>query len=385
MARPRLTTILPVLLSLPTLLPAQAIPPESLFVRGDLVQAQTAFTSRLTVMPDDRLAVRRLATLALWSNHLDDAIERFTALRNADPSNPAYAAGLARALYQAKHTAEAAPLFRELGDTAFAQTLLALPSPYVVSLPHAGARLPFLEDAPLPVVRVTVDGTDALFIIDTGASDVILDPTFAARIGARAFGGRGNRSVVGVIQLDAATVRAVPVRLAPTSRYAGAAGGAPVAGVIGTSLLMQFRATLDFGSGALVLASRDSHSLAGTAVPFWLIGGFIVVTDTAARNEPPLFFDTGLALRGAMLAPAPELLAAAHRTAPADSGLVRLPELRVGPIDRRDVPALANVFPPALAHAFGVRIGGAVSSAFFAGHRVTIDPTAMQLVIDGAD
>jgi len=61
------------------------------------------------------------------------------------------------------------------------------------------------------------------------------------------------------------------------------------------------------------------------------------------------------------------------------------PHLRVGPLERSNVVAIAGAFPPTLEHRFGPRIGALVSHGFFAGHRVTLDFETMQMIIDGTD
>ena len=50
-------------------------------------------------------------------------------------------------------------------------------------------RVKFVQTDPLPIVRTRIDGSeDVLLLIDTGAAELILDPEFAATVGAVRFG-----------------------------------------------------------------------------------------------------------------------------------------------------------------------------------------------------
>ena len=398
------------LLALTHVISAPTTEPESLFVHGHLREAAAGFTARLAANPGDQLAARRLALLALWENRLEDAAARLTALVVADSTDDELVGALAETRYRQKRFAEAALLFRRQGRTAMADKVAAIPTPYAVSVPGSGVRLAFAPGAILPVLAVQVNGQDAHFLLDTGAGETILDKDFADKVGAVRFGtdsatyAGGRRAsfehgAVDSVQLGAAIVHGVPVHIQNTRQYAAAAGGISVDGILGTGLLSQFRATLDFEQQVLDLAPRGSSGTGGTPLPFWLLGDHFVTVPAVAMGhiEALMVFDTGLALPGGALVPAASLVAEAGIDLPQGSvsglgggGTVTVtpfefPRLQVGALERSNVVAVAGAFPPTLEHQFGVRIGALLSHGFFAGHRVTLDFEIMQLIVDATN
>jgi Aspartyl protease len=61
--------------------------------------------------------------------------------------------------------------------------------------------------------------------------------------------------------------------------------------------------------------------------------------------------------------------------------VVTVPRIRLGGIERRGVPAMMGVFPPALEHQFGFPIRGLISHDFLRRFAVTWDFDAMELVL----
>ena len=134
------------------------------------------------------------------------------------------------------------------------------------------AEVAFVQTDPLPIVEMRVNGSEpAFFVVDTGGGELILDPGFADKVGARRFGKRtatfaGDATAevelahVERVALGTVTVYNVPVRLLPTGRFSAVAWGRPIAGVLGTTLLRQFRFTLDYAGGRLRLGRLGSDS-----------------------------------------------------------------------------------------------------------------------------
>lgn len=102
------------------------------------------------------------------------------------------------------------------------------------------------------------------FIIDTGTGETVLDDAFADSIGARTFGADsgtfagGRRAAlvhgrVDSLRLGRLTVHDVPVLIMSTRRFAAAAGGRRVDGIIGTVLFYHLIATLDCPGARLLL------------------------------------------------------------------------------------------------------------------------------------
>jgi len=388
-------------------LTAQAPSAESLFVHGALREARSAFADQLARAPGDRDGARRLAVLDLWGNRLDEAAVRLSALIAADSADTSARAALEEVRYRQHQFGDAARLARGLGHTAQADQLASVADPYRVSLPAAGTRLPSVPRTLLPVFHVQVNGRDALMILDTGGGELILDPAFADSIGARRFGtdsgtyAGGKRAAfaygtVDSVRLGEALIRGVPVHVQGTRAYASEVGAHVVEGIIGTILLAQFRATLDFADQALRLEPRGTPVRGGTPLPFWLLGDHLITTPAVAMGHLAtlLIFDTGLALPEGAFVPGPTLLARSKVVLPGKTisgvgggGAVQAtpftyPALTVGPFARTNLVAIAGVFPPSLEHQFGPELGGIVSHGFFTGHRVTIDFDMMRVVVD---
>lgn len=247
----------------------------------------------------------------------------------------------------------------------------------------------------------------AHFLVDTGAGETIVDPAFAASVGARTFGpdsgayaggkvGSFEHATVDSLELGGAVVRSVPVHLQGTTAYAPAAGGRAVSGILGTGVLSRFRATLDFAAQALELQAPGAGRAEGVGLPFWLLGDHFVTTTGAVGGgaESLLVFDTGLAMPGGALVPSASLLeeagilpAGTPVTGVGGGGAVTvtpflLERLTVGPLVRENVLAVAGAFPPSLERRFGTRIGGLLSHGFFADRRVTLDFVSMRLIVE---
>jgi len=386
---------------------AQTASADSLFVHGDFTAARAAYVARLETAPTDRRAARRVALLDLWANHLADVVARLAPLVAADSTDHEAATTLIEAYARQRRFVDASRVARRLGDVGEAEQLASLPHPYLVSIPRDGTRLVSEPGTALPVFHVRVNGRDALMILDTGGGELILDPAFADSVGARRFAGDSgvyaggkrasfDRGAVDSVQLRDAVVRNLPVHIQSTSRYAGVAGGHAVQGIIGTTLLAQFRATLDFSNNALRLDPRSSPTRGGTPLPFWLLGDHMITTPAVAMGHlrTLLVFDTGLALPDGALVPSATLIARAgitlpHKTVTGEGGggtvtatPFTFPALDVGPFRDTALVAIAGIFPPTLERSMGPEIGGLVSHGFFSGHRVTLDFNAMQLVVD---
>lgn len=385
--------------------PAAAIA-DSLFARGDLDAAHDAYARQLALHPDDGVALTRLGMLALWSNRLAEAERLLGAAAAGDPDSREIQGALAEVHYRAGRFVRAAEHLRRLGREAQAAKLEAIGLPNRVTISPAGTRLPFAARALLPVLVAEVNGHQAHLLLDTGAGETILDPAFADRVGARRFGadsavyaggrvGTFDHAAVDSLRLGEAVIHGVPARVLSTRAFAPAAGGLPVDGIIGTTLLSQFLSTIDFGGRALELAPRGTGAAeAAITLRFWLLGDhFITASGVAAGVETLLVFDTGLAIPGGAFVPAESLLreAAVVPLGTPVSGVggggavsvtpFRFPRLAMGSLVRTDVMSVAGAFPEVLEHRFGPRIGGLVSHGFFEGRRVTLDFDAMRLIV----
>jgi hypothetical protein len=128
----------------------------------------------------------------------------------------------------------------------------------------------------------------------------------------------------------------------------------------------------------------------------WLGGDHYVVTRGRLGSGPEAlwFVDTGLA--GAGVTVPPSTLQAAGIAVPDTStgstgvgggGAMKyqmfpVEDFRLGPASSGRLIGIFGAFPPTLEHAFGYRIAGIISHAFFRSWRVTFDFDAMQLVLE---
>ncbi|MFY9821364.1 MAG: hypothetical protein WAM82_08280 [Thermoanaerobaculia bacterium] len=89
-------------------------------------------------------------------------------------------------------------------------------------------------------------------------------------------------------------VRNLPVAIQSIRRFAAAARGKQVDGILGTVLLYHFLATIDYPNGELVLhrrpPARPEPGPKDIEVPFWLAGDHLMVV---WGREPPAWASRG--------------------------------------------------------------------------------------------
>jgi len=353
-----------------------------------------------------------LGRIALLEDRLDDAVREFEDARAAGAADSTASSAvplLAEARVRRGELARAAELWRQAGRIPRADQLDALAerAPYALTGPER-VEIPFVRTDPLPVVQLRVNGgPPAYFILDTGASELILDPGLADSVGALRFGvetgefAAGKKAgfeygLVDSVQAVGLTVRDVPVHVLATRGFSAAAGGLPIDGVVGTAFLYRFRATLDYPGRRLVLERRDVAEAARTGdeidVPLWLAGDHFLLAPGSVGDAAPtvLLVDTGLA-GGGFAAPPSTLAEAgievegeAAATGVGGGGAVRVvpftvDRLSLGGLARGPIVGFAGVFPESLERAFGFRVGGLVSHEFLRPYAVTLDFERMLL------
>ena len=340
---------------------------------------------------------------ALLQARLGEAQELLEATLAAEPEHPEARQDLAWAYYRGNDFASAADAFdgREASGAMVAKLRsFAAEPPYGVPGSER-ATLPFLISEPLPLVRINVEGRDICVLLDTGGAELILDTEFAQEIGVRLFGsqegvfaggkrdsfdhGRVERVALGEVQLER-----VPVHVLPTRRFSPVTGGRyQIEGIIGTNLLAQFRATLDYPAERLVLEPADApEHVAGVTVPFETLGDHYMIADQGWLNGvgPQKFFvDSGLA-GGAFTCPKRTLKSAGipvPETAdrggvgggggPVRTGVFQIDELGLGRLRQRDLVGV-YIEPAGDAPADrDERWDGLISHGFLRKYRWTID------------
>lgn len=373
---------------------------DALFTQGEFEKADAAYAAAADGGPK---ALRRRGQIRLFANDWDGAETLLRQALAADPKDSAAAAAMGELESRRGRFQLASVWFKRAGrmGPASGHALFGADTPYQVTrTPRGAAAIPFVQTDPLPVVMATVNGREGLFILDTGAHEVALDPNFAkaagvqtAQTGGQAVfaGGRTAEVKAGKIARFAfgpLEIANVPATLVPTTAFSAVTGGKPVAGVIGTGLFSRFRTTIDYPKGRLILsapAGNSAEARAPTAsIRFWHIGTHYLLAQGQLRDAPAtmFFIDSGLA-GFAFTAPESSLRAAGIPvpTPTGDKGGIgqsaaaefKIDALRLGSFRRTDLSGLYGPFPPPIENGLGVRVGGLISHQFFRPYAVTFD------------
>ncbi len=260
--------------------------------------------------------------------------------------------------------------------------------------------LPFVQTTiwELPCVRLEVNGLEVAARIDTGGELLTLSPDVADALGvvpvARAEGefAAGARGEIGYGRVD--TVRVGPLKVE----------GVPVAvmglerPVLGTGLLRQFLATLDYPRGRLVLRPPSSVLPdGGVEVPFALAATHLLLARGALDDHELLTFivDSGLEDEGGASVALPratlDLLGIlppplTEEVGESGAGTLsdrfgRFPVQRVGlgPLSQPDASGLFGVFPDTWTELGGITVHGILSHGFLREYAWTLDFETMKM------
>ncbi|MBI1741946.1 aspartyl protease family protein [Candidatus Acetothermia bacterium] len=395
---------------------------------GFFPPAEKAFKKVLDKDPENAEALAQLGRIAFYKNQLKEAESFFQKALTVDSKNQIAKELLPLVYYRLNEFAKAAPLESELGNQPLSDRLNSFENQplYQIEAKNETLRVPFIKTDPVPVVRISVNGSAPVdFIIDTGAAELVIDSSLAQRVGAKTFG-KSKTGYPGGLQTEYEygrvdsvsfeesesssggnwSIKNVPVHVQNLRALAVIFKDVEIKGIIGTTFLYQFLATIDYPEGALILRKKDaarSTELVALAkstkeifsVPFWMAGDhYIVAWGTLNKGAPTLFFvDTGLA-GGAFLAP-PSTIHQAGITVVEHQGIdgekdegrpqgvpFSANELTLGEVKAREVLSFADVFPEKLEYQFGFRIGGIVSHQFFREYAVTFDFISMNIFLE---
>jgi Aspartyl protease len=156
----------------------------------------------------------------------------------------------------------------------------------------------------LVFLDVTINGTPARLMLDTGADRTTIGSRLAERLGLQALrgrwtvrGGLGDRVDVGlaVVELDigGAHVKEHPVLLIDSSHFerSGQAGLPMIEGVIGWTTIRGLRITMD--RDAKTLAIERSRAVAGRRASFFWVGKPFIRVQSENGLVMNFFLDTG--------------------------------------------------------------------------------------------
>ena len=363
-------------------------------------------------------AALHLGAIALYRNDLEAAERHLKVALDIVPASKQAKGLLINVYYRGDKFEEAAPLYRAVGDEVAAKKFESFKGlkPYQIDGKADVTRVPFIITDPLPLIAAKVNGRPVNFLIDTGAAELFVDPDLVKKANIHRFGETTRKGYAGGLKvktgagridsvtLGQTTIHNVPVQILNTKRFSAVAQGKRVDGVLGTSLLSHFLATLDYPKGELVLRPKTPEQLSqieeqtkkgqGTVMPFWMAGDHFMVTWGKVNQSLPLLFfvDTGLA-GGGFVCP-PSTLKDADIKSPQGSEVegiggggqlkataFTVQELSLGGVEARQIQAYLGVFPPTLEYGEGFRIAGIVSHEFFRPYAVTFDFQGMRLFV----
>jgi Aspartyl protease/Tetratricopeptide repeat len=310
---------------------------DRLFQIGKFAEAGELYARMAAQDPNDFAAILGLGRVALLSNRLDDAqkwLEQAVALQ---PNDDDAKVMRAEAFYRRDDFQKAAASLNGVEVSRNKLIISQYPSlnvakllsfngqtPYEVHGDGQSTRLNFLKTDPLPLVSVRVNGGhEVTFFIDTGGSEIALDTEFARELGVPQFGAvqgtfsGGQHAEVQQGRIESLTVgdwavRNLPVVMLPLRQLSESLGAKRIDGIVGTTLLYHFLATIDYPNGELILRRKNATSLEqfvassgkSVAVPFWIASDHFMVGWGRVETIPPtlLFVDSGLAGAGVKLA-----------------------------------------------------------------------------------
>jgi len=390
---------------------------DSLFRAGKFAESKKIYSRILENDPAHYRAVLSLGKLSLFGNSLAEAENYLERAIELDPADEEPKALLGEVCCRRDDFKRAAGLFREVGKTAKADRFeyISREEPYRIESEKDRTEIEFHRTDPLPIVKLKINGSEeALFIIDTGGWELILDSDFAEEIGAKRFGeetatfaggmkAKTYPGAVDKVEIGDFVVHNVPVYINDGQKGMAAMLGEPIRGVLGTVFLYHFIFTFDYPEGKLILhrkteenrkeMERCLRSSEYISSPFWMSGDHIMVSwGTVNGSQPMLFFvDTGMA--GGGFTGTEKTVKEANIQLPEESmegigggGRVQIKravidELTLGDAVEKDVVGLFGAVPPGFEEKNGYLIGGIISHGFFRPYELTFDFTSMNLIM----
>lgn len=373
---------------------------EASFMAGHFNSAAERFQGLLEQDAQDPRVLLRLGQLALFEHQPVRALDYF---RQCDELGFNADAWLAEAYYRADDFPRAAAYYQQCGRQSIAQHLAGFRAlqPYRLCTGPDQAVLEFLAREPLPLVRVQINGLEeALFLLDTGAWDTVVDIGLAERAGLQlgphdlvhCAGGRRadvRYSRLACLGLGALEIADVPAQvMALDAALDGFFDPHGVDGILGLAVLSRFAITLDMQVGELRLARHSVVTPDETLC--WFGSGRQLLAWGEINQQPNLWFvDTGM-MGFDCLVP-PSTAAQAHlQTEPAaiagygGGGQLALntapvEQLSLGGFNKRAARAVIGGFD--LERQYGYRIGGLLSAEFLKRTVLAVDFLRMRLSV----
>ena len=380
--------------------PVQLSPADLLYEQGEFEQARAAYQAVPKSSPQYEEAQRQLGAIALYQNHLGEAETQLNKARALNPADLRCVGLLAETMHRQGRYTEMAQMLRQLGrperEPEF--QIFGKAAPYRVVGPNRTTTVEFQFTDPLPVVQAKVNGFTGLFLIDTGAPEIILDPEFALYSHVQSSAGKGappagaratiNFGRVAQFALGDLETDDVPAMMLSTRGLSMFARNKRIAGVIGTEFLSHFRTTLDYIHDRMILEPHDAPAKTGGSiaeVPFWLVGDHFLLAQGRLDQGPKQMFLINTGIAGTTFAAPESTLRDVGIPIPRPQGPAKnaigapptapfpIAKLSLGSLTQTKLTGQYGSFPPGLEKGLGVSVGGIVSHKFFEPYAVTFD------------
>ncbi len=323
---------------------ASATAGDDAFARGDFQTAFADYNDAIAENPSEAEAVLGLGTLDLYRNDWSNARTYLNRARRLAPNDP-----------------------RVLSRLMTLQERLPKPDRYAFDLQNGQTDIPFVAIDPVPIVRATIDGKSYLFVVDTAAASVDLNPAAAQALGIT------DSGTIDALKFPGLTVSNVPARIAPQPI---GGGSIHVDGALGTVFLSHFLPTFDYAHNRLTLrlwaaspAIEEAAAAQNAAIePMWLVGTHLLLASGRIDGERGQLFaiQTGRSEGTVALVEAEE--------SPFTLPLVSLGKYAQGPVTGVALPA--GLFGKVPFH-----VAGALRNRFFRSAALTLDFTTMKIVV----
>ena len=415
---------------------------DAAYREGRFTEAEGLYHSVLKVDSGNVRALEQTGILALWKNDLvnaesslQSALKSVSFFKRHWPLNTQTVTRMAIVYVRSGRFDEAAALlnraagplplgpFKAIKTRARQLEQFKGEAPYQIEGSEE-TTIPFVITDPLPVVKVSINGSDPVnFNIDTGGEGILLDADFAKEVNAVIVGeiaeeyaggkrGKTGYGKIHTLRMGDVSVRNVPmssIDMKPISTMVF--DGMDIKGVIGTGFLMQFLATIDYPNRQLVLRKSgtaeyevgESAEVSGSRhiFPFWLVETHLIFVEGSIMQLEPgkMFIDTGLAGAGFLASKKIYTKAGVDmdwsKAAMGMGGGGMTMGLGVfvdkvtlgtgsGAVTRRNINGV--VFKNDISlfnNALGFKVAGLISHEFFRPYAVTFDFVNMNIIITG--
>ena len=374
---------------------------------GRVADARKLFERVMTLKPGDAGASAGLGKLALWADRLSEAESLLTAAGD----EPEVVADLYATKLRRGDWAGAATLCEVVGDEGRKSLLEHQAEAEPVRVTGERASVAFQRVWPAPLVRVKLNGTTVLMLLDTGTPGVFVDKLAATQQKVTLLPGQrvavwgGTRvavrnATVNRLEIGDVVLERVPAGVLSLHKFSLEVNpqSEEIAGVIGLGVLRRFDVVMDFSKRRLELVPLGTARAEGaTKVPFesWGEGEITVWGSMQGGRRMAMMLSSGLVSAGVgapsvvfeELGLKPGSLSKAMHGAGAWFGgtawaPVTVPSLSLGALAFDKLPGWSGAMDPSELWRHGVRRDAVLGPGLLLKRRVTIDWTRRQLLFE---